>query len=1343
MASLLHETIKDLRTIEELKYGNDLELNRLLTRTVENIFKLFNLQEKSQLTVLITTSLFPEQKVIFHTRRGLPISKIDSKPSEIQEPYEIQSLKFSTGATYKDLCHYIGEKVDDLTVDNVNREIISILESRADRQPLRIKERYTRLISRFSHLILQLIQLETDAESSLLQFLSKCYAYELTYYLSVNKKLEVLPSSDTENIMVALDRLIEIPDNTELIESMFSYSSESADAVNFKCSDDYFEKLYSNFLQLSLVNLPEQFTHQSFANLKAMIGLYKKAIDADSLELEGSKIQDSKIEKIANFMCSLFKSDSEEPREFVLNCIEKCKQRRDEETEHNQLADSPQIHPVQIEPVVANGIRMPTEDPEPPLIEEAKDLISNLSAVFESLYDFKIDVNSLFPRCFRHYLISVLEKMPDFTVTRDLTYIQYTANTVNAISSYSNEQEIHEESGIFSILLDLQTVQDMLISPQQLQTLLMREAYLDFLKTKSGLSHHLRKWNIKVLSIKQMEFNSADLNNSTTRRQLKQKLSNWYNRVSKYNKLYEHATIYSNKQLLTRQFNSRFIKPYLQIAARETRGDLYVLSRFFRLWNRHLSHLEEKRNVAENEVQRKICLIYIRKIACVYKQRQEIHLLASQFRNQSLEIHNKKLEKNLFYVWRAHLQQSYLGTVDVQGLFQETDNRMRYFVLKKPFTLWVTRQKLDQSFKVFKSIQRDLLLKALLTRWVAASSLIKHEKKYANLKRLHIKKAIFLNWKKDCQNLMKAENLSRHYLLACHFRQIQLAAAERKLQYTQNFLVVESCWKKWKLQNYLHDNKACSAKHAFDIWKQKSQEVTRNHLNAETMYAILKKRLSFETWNRFYLSLIDRKDVADLNFQRIFLNRFSRKLWSYRSHERFAENFLQEISNQFERKLIQSLFQIWIFKHQTHFENKAQKRILQFQKNTIENNLLSLSFKAWRRKKISLSSRKIELEYQLYTYNTANVPLQTTFDKWVDATNARFDKEVQAELFYLSKVSGKIWRIWVQKTANIIRLLNVQAENIQDRKEYDLVVRLLRQWYYKHAAALSAKNSACNAFMEKRRRLNLKTMFDLWKYKLSTEYLEDDDDEYVEADSTFMSNPSPLARKNGSKPKKPKGLKNFKSFEGNSNTENSYIFGNETHFFTPNKNNSPFTPVRNRTSPTRLQETNQRIRLDRLDALTKRFRNANLRDDSKVGVLTSGVIPRLSPPKIGSRPKERGGRPPAPIFSENLGYNSNSSVKLGSIENMSLTEKMNFDGNTSTMPTKQITGEVGPLDASSPSRILLDDEPLLATAKTENRIKPIVINYEDVPSELHYSNVDTLKDRLKSTRVSPRRLNEN
>lgn len=1313
MASLLHETIRDLHTLEE-STASEAETHGLLARIVQNLFRLFNLDEKSQRVVLIRTAVFPEQKVVFHTQKRADVqfpSKHPQNPSSTN-----RSLRFSSEATYSDICQYIDEKLDNLTLDSVHRELVSILESRADKQPIRLKESYASLVTRFSQLILQVLQLQFDAELSLLQYLSKCYNHELNYYLSVNKRLDVLPSSDTEKIMHALDKILEVPDTTQLLESMFSYSSEGAEAVNFKSSDDYFDKLYSNFLQLTLTKAPEQFAHQSLANLKAMVRLYKKSISADAVELGGSSILDLKLEYVINFVSSPSeKLSSGMYRDFILNTIENCKRghSRDEmKTESNSPSDSlshPDL-PHQIE-------SDPPDFTDTFLSWEANDLISGVSAVFENLRDLNIDVNPLFPRCFCKYLVLVLDEMADFAVPDDHSYIRSTAATVNSVISYTVKDGDLEESGILSILQDLQTIQDFLISPQHLQTLLMRETYLEYLKTKASLAHSFRKWNIKVLSIKQMELNCAERAKITSQRQLKQNMSKWYNRVCRYRKLHEHATTYSSKKLLTRYFNSQFIKPYLRVAANETRGDIYVLSRYFRAWTHHWGVLEEKRNLAVNEIQKRVSLAIFQKLRSVYKKRQENQALALKFRSQNVELQDSALRDNVFLLWRAHLQQTYTEDIDVSGLFQEYDARMRSFVLKKPFALWVSRQKLNRSVETFEHVQRDLLLRTVLTRWMSASKLVKHESLYTALQHLFVKKTFFVRWKTHCQNLARAEQLSRHRQLAHGFNQLRRAAAERKFQSTQNFLVAKMCWTKWKLQCYVQENQAYSAKQSFDVWRRKYRDLTTRYSSAEKLYETKTKRSCFDTWNRFYILLDDLQIVADLNFQRNFLNRMSKKVYLYKEHERVADSHRLESQDRFERKLLVSLIQIWKSKHHALFENMAQNRISHFQKTVISGNLLKASFKTWRRKKAALQNKRLELEYQLYRFQRGSLLMRLTFDQWINATNTRYDKEAQADAFYFGKVSGKVWRTWIQRTVRIVDFLNVQADTIQDRKDYDLVVRLLRQWYYKHAAVLSAKDSACRAFVEKRKRLSVKTMFDLWMYKHSrknSEYAE----AYAEANSTFMSNSSPLARKNVNS-------RNVSQSSINKGRPNDSFFENESYFYTPNEIASPFTPVKNRTSPTRLQETNQRVRLDRLDALTRRFRNANLRDDPRSGTLTSGAFPRLSPPKIGARSGILGARPPPPVFDEPATNGATASITdLGT-------------GNTSGLKPEATDG---PLDASSPTRAPLDDdEPLLATAKSLQRIKPIVINYEDAPSELHYSTVNTLKDRLKSAQVSPRR----
>lgn len=1290
--SLLHDTIHEIHSID-LALRNDSQdvLRSLVHRVILNLFILLDLGTKHTHELKVSTAVFPDLtvKIYGSARQG--------KGPEL---------------TPTDICLFIQENVSSVTPDSVYLQLLSLLSNpnrdqygrkdseRLERRPARIRDSYALILTRFAGLVLLFIDLRSAAESQFLSYLTNCYAVEQQYYALLQSPLEVLPDSDTEKILYALDTLIQ-PASTELLDSMFSYDeAKRSNALDFSSSDESFNKLYSSFLHLALLKPQESFREHSGPFLKVMLGLYKKLIHANFIEV--TEDHDAKLRFIADFICESDSSSSY--RKLVLETIRETQ------------AAAPRLC-VELLPIEKIGLQASTgfiertlsgHLPEllsetlpeiPPglpqelttkilpeiLTDEALNLISEVRAVFDSLRESGFELDPFYPALFRYYLILVHEQSPDAATSLDSQYIRSVAEIIRAVIDYEKDED--NESALLSLLHRLHEIQAPLVSIRSSQSILMKATLVEYTRTKSMMSHSLRNWNLKALAVNQLELICEEYMGH--HRLLKRSFSKWYAKMSRNRDLIERAAIYSNERLVTRYFNDNFIKPLLLVAQNETRGDIYILLRFFGRWSSKLRSIGSKEYLIKNSLSRNLCRLYLRKWYKSFTRGGEKVTQGLLFREKALQLENSRLLSQLLLIWREKLLAKYPSDVGIY-IFEQLDFRARRFALRKPFFRWVLRLRLIECSLDFKTTQRHLFLLTYFSKWATVHKLVDQEQVYTANQEHALKSIVFCHWKADCENQVRADAMYRRWLLSNQLKNMRLVRARREMRTNVQNRLLLSSWCLWKLGHLSSTYDVSSIRQCFQVWKIKSKEFQGLYSNAESQCELLAKKKTFVSWNNHHKILEYLTSVADLNFQRNILNRVSRKIHQHKVEEHLADTLFENHQKSQNYLLLKYAFEEWRSGYHALFESKAQALITHFQENVTERRILSRIMRHWRRRARYLLQQSSQLQAKLATFQRTSSIVRVTLQQWIAVTEHQYDISLHADELYISRTCEKVWRLWLQKYGAIATYLTIQADNILDRKDYDLAVSALRKWYYKYATVVSATDNICKTFLKKKKRLNLKIMFELWmhKYQLKRpEYAE----LYKEANTTFGSNVSPLARKNID------------------TRVSASFFGEESYFYTPLEASSPYTPVKNKNSPTRLQETNQRIKLNRMDALTRRFRRANLGDDFS-GALRKGPLPRLSPPKR-NRPFNE--PPPAPDFN---GFQEDPSHILRIVP-----------------ASADLRGEAL---QNSPER---DDGSLIETAKSLQRIRPIVIPYDESPSELRYSTLRTLKDRLQSAQSSPKR----
>lgn len=187
-----------------------------------------------------------------------------------------------------------------------------------------------------------------------------------------------------------------------------------------------------------------------------------------------------------------------------------------------------------------------------------------------------------------------------------------------------------------------------------------------------------------------------------------------------------------------------------------------------------------------------------------------------------------------------------------------------------------------------------------------------------------------------------------------------------------------------------------------------------------------------------------------------------------------------------------------------------------------------------------------------------------------------------------TNTTSKFLRIWFEKFQEI-HLLEDAAEDFEVESNFMLARDILRKWSMHYTKNTKRHQQLCEDHIAKKEHEKFRSIFELWVYKTKE----------IEANTSIYSNGSPLAKRAQTRAQVTTPQKRFSPVRGSS------------------------TPVSKGPSPTKLQETTQRLKDQKISALRERLGRARgtsppnkptpFRLDFKKNVSTT-FAPVLGPP---------------------------------------------------------------------------------------------------------------------------------
>lgn len=1120
----------------------------------------------------------------------------------------------------------------------------------------RLKEPYSSIWNHLSKLVLLFAQRHKSSEKRLVDYVARCFAYEYAYLLGLQSQLDDV-ALDTENLAHAVDSFLRRHDRDQDSFHNYDEAPQVSRPLNFSSNIPSFSLVYHMFLELSLFKSHETPDWDMLTYAKVSVDYFRSShaiehMDAETLDLY-------------QIFCDFFLGS---------------------ESEDGLLSEN--LHDIAREVLLLyfESISLsPLQNTELKDLSRAQlvELVSNLDAVVSILNEYDLDFNPQFPQFFKHYLFLVYEDLAHYASSQDYSYIGEILDTVRAIADFENSPLEDESDLIRNIVHKLHSMQFSILLPRSGLSLLMRLAVKDMDRLTSLLRNAFTHWNYRLLGTAQLHVLYEDrFLPGLKKRQSKRFFSIWYNKKMRYSDLTRHAASYSDKKLLAKYLTSNWIEKLLQLSQAEMKGEVFQIKPRFNIWRRKFKVLKDLEKRLVDLANAKALRFSFTRLKLKVDKVGDLEDTAADFHTRSASKTDIVLLKECFLLWSHKLHSGIFTPATSSEKLSRLGELNKGFVLRKHFRSWRQRTLLLQAGSELEKRSRFLLKHNFLHLWQ-----VRLQQHYTY--HLHVTERdrrltanAFSAWKTSLRHRTEASEYYKRNLFKRAFKQWRLSFAFSNSAENRQRKDVILAFQTWKLATksnqfqFVFNSKLKT--YAFDSWADSSRKISENNVKAITAYEINLLRKHLLLWGSRLNMNSELITVADLNFQRKYLNKMVGKSSKHRKQEKVASQVLQKRMPLEERMTTGVILRKWKDQYLRRFEDLSRKAVCDFEQGFRNKNTTRLFFKFWRRRLKNVHQHQKNLHIRLEHFSGMNEVGKHFFERWVERTASQHHALEQSKNFYNNLLYKKYLLAWYEKYVTKVDYLADIAEEMIGQKDYMSLLESLRKWNLKLIKIVKRNNQTCAMFREKWEKANAKSLFELWLHKTrQRELLLDDeqDGEYIEANSTFGSSLSPLFRKN------PKP------------TSNS-VFDTASYLNTPVKKQVQglFTPQhRKGPSPTKLQETNQRMKVDRMDALINRYKLAKKPSRS---LLQNRV--RLSPPKL-KTDSTLPMKPPAPRFET---HSSSSSPEATS----------------------------SPEAASSST--LMEDSALWSTAKKLNRIKPLVIPPHKEDNEFRLMSVSNLRARL-------------
>ncbi|PVH18666.1 hypothetical protein CXQ85_000949 [Candidozyma haemuli] len=1209
----IRQLVKDLHSLNELGRAESRRFDAVFRKVVDDVLALVSFKDKHKIRISISTSQFPPLVINCYCKHP-------KKDFVVDQPSIHQLAQSDPHIQHTSRFHQLLRALSNTTAEGG--------------RPRRVKQEYKDVVDHLSRYLEQLSALYDSSQSQLADFLSRCLTHEYALAYNLNRKVEET-TDETEQLISALDGLVTRTQAMEDNDSIFDYkpsshSNESSELLNFTSSDETLNQTYEAILHLALLKPASSFYGSVSSLARVILQILEKYHGVELMEIEEYQDREGIRQLMYEFLLGSEDYAGIVPHYFLA--------RAESILDSNAVSDES----FGAEPTNAKEDfdEAPTSFMETSIAEsysreELIELLANLNTVVALLNEYDLQFHPQFPKIFRAFLNLVYDDLNDLASAKDYEYVETISDLVRQISDYEVNVDGLDGDIIRGIIDHLHFMQGFLTSGYDDSTLLMRSATRVFFSEFEITKRVFRDWNLKTVSVVHLETilnqNSPSKNGVTTR----DVFSTWYDKYMKLSQLSSQADRYSAKKLIARILKDLWIPKLIHFGDLEYQSQKFVLDRRFRSWNSKSAKWKRAQSSSE--------AFYTRNLlsATLNQMKQRISKLRLDNKNAAT-IHDKVRKKtdgiiarNTIHQWQTMLNKKFSATDEKRSSSKDWSLSEKLaalgkiesrYSLGKHFKNWqkqmTLRSRLEQSAQLSSKLRRRFFLGV----WRRAFAMNKLLEKWQIKQDDNVTKAIFKHWKDSWVQNEKASEYQRKACLSAALKKWNLEH-KRKSACLDSSLKLSTI-KNWKLKalsgEFRNKLKRRHLRTYFNVWRTKRNNMSENEAVSTSFGNDKLRSAMFALWKSRIMLHRELNVVAKLNSGRSHFHHWRNKYLTHLAVQERAIAFKKEGRSLNEKALLQFFIKHWKEKVVSRFEDYSNGVIFSFNQSVRRKGTLKVFLKSWKRKYAETNSKQKRLEFLSNQYNRANPALATIVRHWKEKTYRLFEYEQAGLDFYRAMLHKKFMVVWYEKLIVKVNYLDELVEEVLSQKSYATTLEYLQKWNLKYVKTYKRNLQTCEMFQDKWNTAKARSLFQVWRHKAfhkDTSQQEEEAEDFAEANtSMFYSSLSPLAKKRGS------------FFEGHS------------YLHTPVKKhvaNAPFTPSSRirRTSPTRLQDTNQKMTLDKIDALINHYRKVKEPTNRKTTRVQSNILRlqdistvRLSPPRQNARYSSLPSKPPAPKF---------------------------------------------------------------------------------------------------------------
>ncbi|EGV64522.1 hypothetical protein CANTEDRAFT_133830 [Yamadazyma tenuis ATCC 10573] len=1003
-------------------------------------------------------------------------------------------------------------------------------------------EGYSKIVQGLEKLVHFYSQLVSESEVQLVRFLNKNFNNELRQLSNLQLQLEeldiYLEESSTREISSYIESLPihttrpESPSTSLDNHSMYQgFQNKSG----FESSDTNFKNLVYLFLQISSFKFKSSPSDHDFSsNIKLMLAIYRRNCHINWMEIADYQTLEWKLNTFHDFLFGMIQEDLDE--RHVLKAV--CERIFATQTFFPELATDELPNSSAIDDshpsFSRSSIILPREDEE--------ELLANVERLLPQLNEFNFNFDPSFPKSLKLF-ISLLDPNQELTTDSDLQYLNDLIKTINAIVDYENDEAVNNGGDIYNASLQFYNLHMSLsidnVNKSPSSTLLMKYCMCQVKHDTCTITNTLQKWNLKTLNISQLNYTlDHDWGYYQSSKVVRSVFEAWLGSFDRHKRMSLAASEYHSKSIQVKILFSKWIPKSVSIKSLIERESDHCRTKAFKKWKDRYTKTQEQVSRACEVRRSKVTQTVFEH----WKTRNET-LMTMTFKSQSLrETHETKLDalvlSYIFNNWFVKMnrsssnQGSGLGLQDLTDKLKLLSVREKDFLLRRFYHIWKNKHDMEAREREVISNNSKFLSRYFFSKWEHLYKLRFISNDFQNQRNSKFKTNAFSHWKGSTEINSTASAFHRKKLLrriwntwklktlARRFPRNKLEVAKQRSSPVSNnefiYTQLQITFKKWYLVfkcNQLRSNNELTLKSlAFTQWRGKSMR------NIDMIHAArtFKEKSLIHSYTMAWYNVLEFQQrlpsIADTFYVKSYWKILQSKSELYSVTlknlkdvhiDKYALRAKYSIESQI---LVHSVLKLWKEKRQQRFDDLADLKITYLHRRITVPNTLKKHLVKWISTFNRRQMKSSTLDQRCQMFLKRSRMKRFFLDKWIKKVSHVINLSEISDSFGSRLLHKKHMVIWYDKYLNKGRYLEEIAQELIDQKELKIQREVLSEWSMKYIKFITRHQQSCNLFTRRWETARLKSIFDLWVYKLQD---EGDDPSQVSFDSS-----SPTKRAN-------------------------------------------------------------------------------------------------------------------------------------------------------------------------------------------------------------------------------------